>query len=141
MVQSILSKTIDNDELTRFACQTSSDLHKTSKKHLINDTKTDVYKYKLIHTPSQIVYSSRPHKFQDGYKVFISTTDKYKVFIDECGNFNNIKILKSFPIPEIEYSGDPQEIYDYFKITEDEIEYVNMNFNFPKFNQSKWGSV
>ena len=66
--------------------------------------------------------------------VFINNICRY-------GNFNNIKILKSFPIPEIEYSGDPQEIYDYFKITEDEIEYVNMNFNFPKFNQSKWGSV
>ena len=165
MVQNILSKTIDNDELTKFNCQTSSDLHKTTKKHLINDTKTDVYKYKLIHTPRQIVYASIPHKYQDGIKVFISLTDKYKVFIDNCGmtqsimfimcndrvqsekylqilqhplyvfinnicrygNFNNIKILKSFPLPEIEYSGNPQEIYDYFKITEDEIEYINMN--------------
>tara|TARA_R110000822_G_C15318665_1_gene493502 strand:- start:633 stop:1928 length:1296 start_codon:yes stop_codon:yes gene_type:complete len=166
MVQSILSKTIDNDELTKFNCQTSCDLHKTTKKHLINDTKTDVYKYKLIHTPSQIVYSSRPHRFQDGYKVFISTTDKYKVFIDECGmtqsivfimcstrtqadkylhilqhplyvfinnicrygNFNNIRILKSFPIPNMGYSGNPREIYDYFNITEDEMEYINMNY-------------
>jgi SAM-dependent methyltransferase len=165
MVQSILSKTIDNDALTKFACQTSSDLHKTTKKHLINDTKTDVYKYKLIHTPKQIVYASIPHKYQDGFKVFISLTDKYKLFIDNCGmtqsimfimcndrdqaerylkilqhplyvfinnicrygNFNNINILKSFPLPEIEYSGNPQEIYDYFKITEDEIEYINMN--------------
>jgi hypothetical protein len=42
----------------------------------------DVYKYKLIHTPSQTVYASRPHKFQKGYKVYISTTDKYSVFID-----------------------------------------------------------
>ena len=166
MVQNILSKTIDNDELTKFNCQTSSDLHKTTKKHLINDTKTDVYKYKLIHTPKQIVYASIPHKYQDGFKVFISLTDKYKVFIDNCGmtqsimfimcndrvqsekylqilqhplyvfinnicrygNFNNIKILKSFPLPEIEYSGNHQEIYDYFKITEDEIEYINMNY-------------
>ena len=165
MVQNILSKTIDNDALTKFACQTSSDLHKTTKKHLINDTKTDVYKYKLIHTPKQIVYASIPHKYQDGFKVFISLTDKYKLFIDNCGmtqsimfimcndrvqsekylqilqhplyvfinnicrygNFNNIKILKSFPLPEIEYSGNHQEIYDYFKITEDEIEYINMN--------------
>lgn len=165
MVQNILSKTIDNDELTKFNCQTSSDLHKTTKKHLINDTKTDVYKYKLIHTPKQIVYASIPHKYQDGFKVFISLTDKYKLFIDNCGmtqsimfimcndrdqaerylqilqhplyvfinnicrygNFNNIKILKSFPLPAIEYSGNPQEIYDYFKITEDEIEYINMN--------------
>jgi hypothetical protein len=166
MVQSILSKTIDNDALTKFACQTSSDLHKTTKKHLINDTKTDVYKYKLIHTPKQIVYASIPHKYQDGFKVFISLTDKYKLFIDNCGmtqsimfimcndrdqaerylkilqhplyvfinnicrygNFNNIKILKSFPLPDMDYSGNHQEIYDYFKITEDEIEYINMNY-------------
>ena len=162
MVQSILSKTIDNDELTKFSCQTNSILHKTSKKHLINDSKTDVYKYKLIHTPSKIVYASIPHKYQDGIKIFISLTDKYKVFIDNCGmtqsimfimcndreqaekylqilqhpiyvfinnicrygNFNNIKILKSFPIPDMEYTGNPQEIYDYFNITEDEIEYI-----------------
>jgi len=166
MVQSILSKTIDNDELMKFNCQTSSDLHKTTKKHLINDTKTDVYKYKLIHTPSQIVYASQPHKFQNGIKLFISLTDKYKLFIDNCGmtqsimfimcndreqaekylqilqhplyvfinnicrygNFNNIKILKSFPLPDMEYSGNPQDIYDYFNITKDEIEYINMNY-------------
>jgi len=127
--------------------------------------KTDIYKYKLIHTPSQTVYSSKPHKFQKGYKVFISTTDKYKIFVDNCGmtqsivfilcdnetqankylqilqhplyvfinnicrwgNFNNIRILQSFPIPDIEYTGDIQEIYDYYNITQIEIDYINDN--------------
>lgn len=83
LVQSILSKTIDNPELDKFKIQTSSDLHRFTKSSLISNEMDDVYKYKLIHTPSQIVYASRPHKFQKGYKVYISTTDKYSVFIDK----------------------------------------------------------
>ena len=164
-VQNILSKTIDNTTLQKFDIKTSSDLHKYTKAEFINDEKTDIFKYKLIHTPSQTVYSSRPHKFQQGYKVFISTTDKYNVFIDDCGmtqsivfilcsheeqakkylqilqhplyifinnicrwgNFNNIRILQSFPIPSIEYSGNHEEIYTYFNITEEEVKYINAN--------------
>ena len=163
IVQNILSKTIDNIDLQKFEIKTSSYLHKYTKAEFINDEKTDIYKYKLIHTPSQIVYSSIPHKFQEGYKIFISTTDKYNVFIDNCGmtqsivfilcsneeeakkyleilqhplylfinnicrwgNFNNIRILQSFPIPTIEYSGNHQEIYDNFNITKEEIEFIN----------------
>jgi SAM-dependent methyltransferase len=164
-VQNILSKTIDNTILKKFDVKTSSDLHKYTKAQFIRDEQNIIFKHKLIHTPSQTVYSSRPHKFQEGYKVFISTTDKYKVFIDNCGmtqsivfilcsneeqakkylqilehplyvfinnicrwgNFNNIRILQSFPIPEIEYSGNHQEIYSYFNITEDEMSYINAN--------------
>jgi len=165
IVQNILSKTIDNTNLKKFDIKTSSDLHRYTKAELIRNEKDNIYKYKLIHTPSQIVYSSRPHKFQEGYKVFISTTDKYKLFIDECGmtqsivfilcsneeqakkylqilehplyvfinnicrwgNFNNIRILQSFPIPDIEYSGNHEEIYNYLNITEDEINFININ--------------
>jgi SAM-dependent methyltransferase len=164
-VQHILSKTIDNTILKKFDVKTSSDLHKYTKAEFIRDEQNNIFKYKLIHTPSQTVYSSRPHKFQEGYKVFISTTDKYKVFIDNCGmtqsivfilcsneeqakkylqilehplyvfinnicrwgNFNNIRILQRFPIPEIEYSGNHEEIYSYFNITEDEMNYINVN--------------
>jgi SAM-dependent methyltransferase len=165
MVQNILSKTIDNTMLPKFEVKTSSDLHKYTKAEFICDTKTEQFKYKLIHTPSQTVYSSRPHKYQEGYKIFISTTDKYSVFIDNCGmtqsivfimcsneeeakkylqilqhplyvfinnicrwgNFNNIRILQSFPIPTIEYSGNHQELYNYFNITKEEIEYICEN--------------
>jgi adenine-specific DNA-methyltransferase len=165
MVQDILSKTIDNKNLEKFEIKTSSDLHKYTKAEFIRDEMDATYKYKLIHTPSQTVYSSKPHKFQEGYKVFISTTDKYKVFIDECGmtqsivfilccneeqakrylqilqhplyvfinnicrwgNFNNIRILQSFPIPTIEYSGEHRDIYNYFNITPDEIDFINNN--------------
>lgn len=163
-VYDILSKTIDKKN-PKFDVKTSSDLHKYTKKELISNEMTEKYKYKLIHTPKQIVYSSKPHKFQEGYKIFISTTDKYSVFIDECGmtqsiafilcssqeeankylqilqhplylfinnicrwgNFNNVRILQCFPIPNIEYSGNYQELYDYFNITNDEINYINDN--------------
>lgn len=165
MVSNILSKTIDNESLKKFNIKTSSDLHRYTKSSLISDEQNDIYKYKIIHTPSKTVWSSRPHKFQDGYKIFISTTDKYKVFIDNCGmtqsivfilcdsleqaekyimilnhplylfinnicrwgNFNNIRIMQSFPIPDIDYSGDHQEIYDYFKIVEQEKEHIETN--------------
>lgn len=163
IVQNILSKTIDNASLPKFEVKTSSDLHKYTKAKFISTEKTEEFKYKLIHTPSQTVYSSKPHKFQEGYKIFISTTDKYSVFIDKCGmtqsivfiicsneeqakkylqilqhplyvfinnicrwgNFNNIRILQSFPIPNIEYSGNYEELYNYFNITKEEIEYIN----------------
>jgi hypothetical protein len=49
------------------------------------------------------------------------------VFINNIcrwGNFNNIRILQSFPIPTIEYSGNHQELYDYFNITKEEMEYI-----------------
>ena len=52
------------------------------------------------------------------------------VFINNIcrwGNFNNIRILQSFPIPDMEYSGNNQEIYSYFGITEDEIQFINEN--------------
>lgn len=160
IVQSILSKTILNTSLKKFDINTSSYLHKYTKKELINTTETDIFKYKLIHTLKQTVYSSKPHKFQDGYKVFISTTDKYNLTIDNCGmtqsiafilcdnqeqaqkylkilynplyqfinnicrwgNFNNIRIMQQFPIPD-NYEDD-KDIYESFKITNEEIDYI-----------------
>lgn len=52
------------------------------------------------------------------------------VFINNIchwGNFNNIRILQSFPIPSIEYSGNHQELYSYFHITDEEIKYICEN--------------
>jgi hypothetical protein len=153
---------VDNASLTKFDVKTSSDLHKYTKKQYIRDSPDEEYRYRLIHTPCQTVYASRPHKFQDGYKVFISTTDKYKVFVDNCGmtqsivfilcsseeqakkyaeilehplfvfinnicrwgNFNNIRILQSFPLPSIDYTGNQKEIYDTFHLTEEEVRFI-----------------
>ena len=159
-IESILSKTIDNDSLKKFEIKTSSDLHRYTKSDLISNVRTEIYKYRLIHTPKQTVYASKPHKYQDSYKVFISTTDKYKVFVDNCGmtqsivfiicdtlekanryslilqhplyqfindicrwgNFNNIRILQHFPIP---VTDSLEDIYSFFNITDDEIEFIN----------------
>jgi hypothetical protein len=53
------------------------------------------------------------------------------VFINNIcrfGNFNNIRILQHFPIPDVNnYSGNHKEIYDYFNITDEEIEYIREN--------------
>lgn len=93
-VQKILEKTVDNDKLEKYKVETSSDLHKYTKRDLISTEQSDEYKYKLIHTPKQTVYAKRPHKFQEGYKVFISTTDTYKIFIDECGMTQSIVFIR-----------------------------------------------
>ena len=92
-IQSILHKTIDDKTLKKFDVKTSSDLHKYTKKTLISQTRNDIYKYKLTHTPKQIVWSSRPHKFQDGFKVFISTTSYYETFVDNCGMTQSIAFI------------------------------------------------
>jgi SAM-dependent methyltransferase len=92
-VHAILQKTVDNNNLPKFQIKTSSDLHKYTKASLICERETDVHKYRLIHTPSQTVYSTRPHKWQNGYKVFISTTDKYMVFVDNCGMTQSIAFI------------------------------------------------
>lgn len=161
-VYNILSKTVDNTLLIKYAVETSSNLHRYTKRDLIKDMADDTYRYRLIHTPKQTCYASLPHKYQDGYKVFISTTDKYKVFVDNCGmtqsivfircsseneanqikqvlehplyvfinnlcrwgNFNNIRILQSFPVPSIDIT-DETAIYKHFGITEDEIRFIN----------------
>lgn len=160
IIQSILNKTIDNDELPKFEVKTSSDLHKYTKKDLISNEKDENHPYKLIHTPKQTVWSSRPHKFQDGFKVFISTTSYYGTFVDNCGmtqsiafieckdkeeanrishvlnhplykfvndicrygNFNNIRILQSFP-----YCNSFDDVYKKFNISDAEKDFIETN--------------
>ena len=61
---------------------------------MIRKEKDDVFKYKLIHTPKQTVYASRPHKYQEGWKVFISTTSYYGTFVDECGMTQSIAFIR-----------------------------------------------
>ena len=94
LVQSILTKTIDNEELSKFIVETSSDLHKYTKKLLLRNEKCETFKYKLHHTPTQIVWANRPHKFQSGYKVFIGTTSYYKLFVDNCGMTQSIAFIR-----------------------------------------------
>ena len=144
-----------------FKVETSSDLHKYTKKHLISVEQDNDHPYRLIHTPKQTVYASRPHKYQSGYKVFISTTSYYSVGVDDCGmtqsiafircgnnlteahnirdvlkhplykflndicrwgNFNNIRILQSFPICD-----DIELVWHKFDINENEKDFI-LNF-------------
>jgi len=93
-IQSILHKTVDNTGIPKFDVKTSSDLHKYTKKLLISATQDNIHKYKLIHTPKQTVWSSRPHKYQDGYKVFISTTSYYGTSVDDCGMTQSIAFIQ-----------------------------------------------
>ncbi len=92
LVQSILNKVLSGPN--KFGIETTSDLHKYTKKHLINKEETEEYKYRLIHTDKQTVYSKRPHKYQDGYKVFLSTTGKWNLFVDDCGMTQSIAFVR-----------------------------------------------
>lgn len=94
IVRSIINKTINNCNIDKYKIETTSFLHKTTKKQFISNTKDDKFKYKLIHTPTQTVYSSIPHKYQDGYKVFISLTNQYSIFIDNCGMTQSIAFIR-----------------------------------------------
>ena len=92
-VQSLLKKTIDADN-EKFHVETSSFLHRYTKTKLISDTQTDAYPYRIIHTPTKTCYASIPHKYQDGYKVFISSTNVYGTFVDDCGMTQSIMFIR-----------------------------------------------
>lgn len=93
IVQSILNKVLEGDK--KFGIETSSDLHKYTKRNFINNEKNNEYKYRLIHTDKQTVYSKKPHKFQDGYKVFLSTTGAWNLFVDNCGMTQSIAFIRT----------------------------------------------
>ena len=98
IVQSITNKVLGGKK--KLGVETTSDLHKYTKKHLIQDIEDETYKYKLIHTDKQTVYASRPHKYQEGYKVFLSTTGNWNVFIDTCGMTQSIAFIRVDSIEE-----------------------------------------
>ena len=83
-VKSILEKTICM-KVERYAIETSSDLHRHTRSHLFSTQKKGPFEYRIIHTPTQQVYTSRPHKYQKGYKAFLSLSNQYKTFVDNCG--------------------------------------------------------
>lgn len=93
VVQSILAKTVDGSG-PKYKVETSSDLHKYTKSHLISPTQDGEHPWRLIHTPTQTVWASRAHKWQAGWKVFISTTDKYSTVVDECGMTQSIAFIR-----------------------------------------------
>ena len=93
-VVNILDKTINNNKLPKYQIETTSDLHRTTKKQFISNFQSEEFCYKLIHTPTQTVWSSKPNKFQEGWKVFISLTNQYSIFIDNCGMTQSIAFIR-----------------------------------------------
>lgn len=92
--QTIFAKTVDSD-LPKYLIETTSDLHKYTKRDCIRDTESVEFPYRLIHTPKQTVWANRPHKYQEGWKVFISVTDSYQVFVDNCGMTQSIAFIRT----------------------------------------------
>jgi len=93
-VRSIFNKTINNKNLPKYKLETSSDLHKYTKGNLITEKEDDEHSYRLIHTPTQTVFSARAHKFQTGYKVFVPLTNQYEPFVDNCGMTQSIAFVR-----------------------------------------------
>lgn len=77
-----------------FSIETSSDLHATTKKSLLSTEKSDAFPYKCVHTKNQTKWSSRPHKFQTGVKVFICLSSTYETWIDECGMTQSVAFVR-----------------------------------------------
>jgi predicted RNA methylase len=94
IVRNIINKTLNNKSLPKYKIETNSFLHRYTKKNNINDRKNNEFCYKLIHTPSQTVWSNIPHKIQNGYKVFISLSNQYMTFIDNCGMTQSIAYIR-----------------------------------------------
>lgn len=93
IIASIFNKVVFND-LEKYEVLTSSYLHKTTKKKFIVDQPDIEHPYRLIHTPNQTVWSSIPHKWQNGWKVFLPTTTYYKPFRDyNCGMTQSIAFI------------------------------------------------
>ena len=93
IVENILNKTLRNKNLKKYSIQTSSYLHRFTKKDFISDIQTTEFKYKLIHTHTQTVWSKKPHKFQQRFKVFISLTNQFNTFIDNCGMTQSVAFI------------------------------------------------
>lgn len=79
---------------SRQGVETSSDLHRYTKAHLLSETKTRKHSHKVIHTPTTTVWSERPHKYQEGWKVFLSLTNTYQTFVDNCGMTQSIAFIR-----------------------------------------------
>lgn len=136
ITQSIIDKTL-NSTLPKYPVQTSSNLHRYTKSKLISNEKDKTHIYKLIHTPSQVVYSTKPHIYQKGYKVFISLTNQYSTFIDECGMTQSIAFIRCKDLQEAKQTQSELE-QPIYKFLNNITRYGNFNNvrvlqNLPKF--------
>lgn len=137
-VCNILEKTLNNKSLPKYKIETTSYLHKTTQKNLISNFYSKEFCHKLIHTPTQIVWSKKPHKYQDGWKVFISLTNQYSTFIDNCGMTQSIAFVRCNSKKEAEEIKNELD-NNIFKFLNNITRYGNFNNirilqQFPKLN-------
>lgn len=92
-VRGLMKKTVYADG-EKYPVETTSDLHRYTKRDLLSDTESGKHPYRLIHTPRQTVWSCRPHKFQKGWKVFLSLSDRYRAFVDDCGMTQSVAFVR-----------------------------------------------
>lgn len=158
----ILEKTVFASS-KKFNVQYDSDLHKFTKKDLLSTILDDEYKFKVLHTPTQVVWSKRPHKNHDKQKIFIPLTTYYEnIIIETCGNtqglgyiiienyskaekirkvllsnlyrfianvtrwsnFNVPLVMKNLPFFPEEIEPTDKNIYDYFRLNNEEIDFI-----------------
>jgi hypothetical protein len=90
---SILEKTVFSDK-PKYNIVYDSDLHKFTRKDLLSSVKDKTFKFKIMHTPTQVVWGSRPHKYQNRVKVFVPLTTYYeRMAVEICGNTQGMGYL------------------------------------------------
>ena len=93
IIRSLFNKVVFNNN-PKYLVQTSSNLHRTTKKQFLSTNKDDAHPFRIIHTPNQTVWSSKPHIYQEGWKVFLPTTTYYHPYIDnDCGMTQSIAFI------------------------------------------------
>ena len=159
----IFNKFFKNENSFKF--KSNSNLHKTNKKHLLNDSMMREFKFKTYHG-SKIVFSSICTELYDKTKVIVSdsgylnpildincnTTQHSFYFLienesegenlvnilksnlyDYCltrskfSGFFNGEVLKNIPKIDLTKVWTNKEIYEYFNLSEEEIEHIEKN--------------
>ena len=93
IIRGLFSKVVFNNG-TKYQVKTSSNLHKHTKASLLSSAQSELYPYRVIHTPNQTVWSKQPHIYQGGWKVFLPTTTYYHPFVDnDCGMTQSIAFI------------------------------------------------
>jgi len=83
-----------NGRAERQGVLTSSDLHAYTKSSFLSPKRTKNHIHKTIHTPTKTMWSTKPHKHQKGWKVFLSLTNSYQAFVDDCGMTQSVAYIR-----------------------------------------------
>lgn len=102
IVSSIIEKTVTNADIPKYKVQKSSFFHSQNKKRQLRKTQDETYKYQVMHTPNQTLYSDIPHPLKDGWKVFIPLTSGYETFVRECGMTASVGFIQCVSKEEAE---------------------------------------